>query len=51
MNFKKKEECECNKPEIKAKFLNGCSLNQIIECHGDQPFNEILKHFELEKED
>ena len=42
------KKCECDKPEIKDSFPRGCcSLNQIIKCHGDQPFDEILKtiHF------
>jgi hypothetical protein len=51
MKIKNIEECNCTKPEIKEKFPNGCSLNQIIKCHGDQPIEEFLKHIELEKED
>ena len=51
MKFKKVEECNCDKPEIKEKFPNGhCSLNQIIKCHGDQPIDEIFKHIQLEDE-
>jgi len=51
MKIKNIEDCECTKPEIKETFPNGCSLNQIIKCHGDQPVEEFLKHIELEKED
>ncbi|TXT63311.1 MAG: hypothetical protein BAJALOKI3v1_390004 [Promethearchaeota archaeon] len=28
------EECECDKPEIRATFKQGCSKEQIIKCHG-----------------
>jgi len=28
------EECECDKPEIRATFKEGCSKEQIIKCHG-----------------
>jgi len=51
MKLKEVEECSCTKPEIKEKFPTGCSLNQIIKCHGDQPIGELLKHVELEKEE
>ena len=45
----KEEECDCTYPEIKEKHSYGCSLNQIIKCHGDQPLNELLKHIQLEE--
>ena len=50
--MKKKETkgCACIKPEIKDGHPQGCTLNQIIECHGDQPINELLKHVKLEEE-
>ena len=51
VKIKEMEECECDKPEIKAKFPRGsCSLNQIIKCHGDQPIDEILKHIQVDDE-
>ncbi len=50
MKLKKPEECACDKPEIKENFPEGCSLNQIIKCHGDQSINELLKHIQLEEE-
>ncbi|MFO7795416.1 MAG: hypothetical protein ACQERB_14370 [Promethearchaeati archaeon] len=38
MSKKKKidhwEECECDKPEIRETFKEGCSREQIIKCHG-----------------
>ena len=46
-----KNGCECTKPEIKEKHPEGCSLNQVIKCHGDQSINELLKHVKIEKED
>ncbi|MFX1310895.1 MAG: hypothetical protein ACFE8C_14455 [Promethearchaeota archaeon] len=51
MNIKETEKCACDKPEIKEKHPLGCTLNQIIECHGDQPINELLKHIKLEEEE
>jgi len=52
MKEKQSEGCACNRPEIRDKFPRGsCSLNQIIECHGDQPVDEVLKHIEIKKED
>ena len=51
MKLKEIEECNCTKPEIKENYPTGCSLNQIIRCHGDQPIGELLKHVELEKEE
>jgi len=51
MDINEKEDCECDKPEIRDKYPRGCcSLNQIIKCHGDQPLDELLKHIQLEKE-
>jgi len=50
MKLKETEECACDKPEIKEKHLEGCTLNQIIKCHGDQPIDELLKHIQLEEE-
>jgi len=51
MKLKEVEGCNCTKPEIKERFPTGCSLNQIIKCHGDQPIGELLRHFELENEE
>lgn len=51
MKLKEVEECDCIEPEIKEKFPNGCSLNQIIKCHGDQPIGDLLKHIKLEEEE
>ena len=52
MKIKQTENCACNKPEIKGSFPEGCcSLNQIIKCHGDMPINELIKHFEIKKEE
>ena len=51
MNIKKENEYVCYHTEVRDKFPGGhCSLNQIIKCHGDQPFNELLKHVQLEEE-
>ena len=50
MKINETEECECDKLEIKNKHPEGCTLNQIIKCHGDQPINELLKHIKLEEE-
>jgi len=44
----KEEGCECSHPEIKEKHPSGCSLNQVIKCHGDQPLSELFKHIDLE---
>jgi hypothetical protein len=49
MKLKETEECACDKPEIKEKHPQGCTLNQIIKCHGDQPIDELLKHIQLEE--
>ena len=43
------EECNCTSPKIKEEHPQGCTLNQIIKCHGDQPIKEILKHIEPEE--
>jgi hypothetical protein len=51
MKIKETEKCVCDKLEIKEKHPQGCTLNQIIKCHGDQPINELLKHIQLEEED
>ncbi len=51
MKIKETEGCGCDKAEIKEKHLQGCTLNQIIKCHGDQPINELFKHIQLEEED
>jgi hypothetical protein len=51
MKEKQSEKCACNQPEIRDQFPRGCcSLNQIIECHGDQPVDVLLKHIQSEKE-
>ena len=39
-----------DKPEIKETHPEGCTLNQIIKCHGDQPINELLKHIQFDEE-
>ena len=51
MKIKKIYDCECNSPEIKEKHLKGCTLNQIIRCHGDEPLENLLKHLILDDED
>lgn len=52
MKEKQSKECACNKPGIRDQFpRSSCSLNQIIECHGDQPVDEVLKHIKIKKED
>ncbi|MFW9945378.1 MAG: hypothetical protein ACFFBZ_15610 [Promethearchaeota archaeon] len=51
MKIKEIEEYACDKPEIKDKHPQGCTLNQIIKCHGDQPINELLKHIQLDEEE
>lgn len=50
MKLKETEDCECDKPEIKINHPEGCTLNQIIKCHGEQSINEFLKHIQLEEE-
>ncbi|HUW91032.1 MAG TPA: hypothetical protein VMV43_11025 [Candidatus Nanopelagicaceae bacterium] len=44
----KKEGCECSHMNIKENHPEGCTLNQVIKCHGDQPLSEILKHIEMD---
>ena len=51
MKINETEECVCYKPEIKEKHPQGCTLNQIIKCHGDQPINELIKHIQFEEEE
>ena len=51
MKIKETERCACDKPEIKEHHPEGCTLNQIIKCHGDQPINELLKHIQLDDEE
>ena len=51
MKLKESKECACDKPEIKESHTEGCTLNQFMKCHGDQPINELLKHIQLEDED
>ncbi len=43
------KECNCDHPEISKGKPENCTLNQVIECHGDQPFREILKWMKEEK--
>jgi len=50
LKLKETEECACVKPDIKEKHPEGCTLNQIIKYHGNQPINEILKHIQLDEE-
>ncbi|MFX1389288.1 MAG: hypothetical protein ACFE9Z_04400 [Promethearchaeota archaeon] len=50
MKIKETEECVCDNLEIKEKHPLGCTLNQIIKCHGDQPIDELLKHIHLEED-
>ncbi len=47
----KEETSICSYPEIKEKHPSGCSLNQIIKCHGDQPLSKLLRHLELENKE
>jgi hypothetical protein len=51
MKINHSEKCDCDKPEIKKNFPKGCSLNQIIKCHGDQPIGEIFENLEIKEED
>ena len=52
MKIKETEDCDCDKPDVKDGFPQGCcSLNQIIKCHGDQPIDELLKHIQLREEE
>ncbi|MFX1379684.1 MAG: hypothetical protein ACFFA4_11405 [Promethearchaeota archaeon] len=51
MKLQKIGECACDKPEIKNMHPQGCTLKQIIKCHGDQPIDELLKHIQLKEED
>ena len=45
INKNHKEECECDKPEIRDSFKSGnCSKEQIINCHG----KDMLKKLEKE---
>ena len=37
------KECNCDKPEILAQNPEGCTLNQVIKCHGDEPFKVIIE--------
>ena len=40
-----KDECECDKPEIRDSFKDGhCSREQVLKCHGA----EMLKKWEQE---
>lgn len=43
----KEQECDCSHPETNKNHPNGCSLNQVIKCHGNQPISELFKHIEL----
>ena len=49
MKIKEVEGCECDRPDIKENHPKGCTLNQVIKCHGDQPIEELLKHLEVEE--
>jgi len=51
MKIKESEECACDKPDIKENHPQGCTLNQVIKCHGDQPISEILNHIQLDEEE
>lgn len=37
------EDCECDKPEIRDSFKEGCSKEQIIKCHGEEFWNSLKK--------
>ncbi len=50
MKITHSNDCNCDKAEIKKNFPKGCSLNQIIKCHGEQPIEEIFKHIQIEEE-
>jgi hypothetical protein len=50
MKIKHSDECACDKPKIKEGSPKGCTLNQIIKCHGDQPIEEIFKHIQIEED-
>ena len=34
---------KCDHPDIKAEHKEGCTLNQMIKCHGNEPFKDLLK--------
>jgi hypothetical protein len=41
------EDCECDLPEIRAKFVDGkCSCDQIWKCHGHD--HELIKKLKAE---
>ena len=42
-------ECNCSHPEKLTGKSGECTLNQVIECHGDQSFKEILEWFNKDK--
>ena len=50
MKITHSEDCVCDKPDIKKNFPKGCTLNQILKCHGDEPIEEIFKNIEIEEE-
>lgn len=35
------EECECDKPEIRDSFKEGCSREQIVKCHGKEYLEKL----------
>ncbi len=43
MEKKNQGEVNCDHLEILKNFPCGCSLNQIIKCHGDDPFKGIAQ--------
>jgi hypothetical protein len=34
-------ECDCDKPEIRDTFKEGCSKEQIIKCHGVKFYEKL----------
>jgi hypothetical protein len=51
MKLKTNKKCDCSHPEIKETHPEGCTLNQIIKCHGEQPINKLLSHIPLKDEE
>ncbi|MFX1294669.1 MAG: hypothetical protein ACFFD2_07425 [Promethearchaeota archaeon] len=45
----KKKSCKCDYPSIAKEYPKGCTLNQIIKCHGEESISELFKHIKLEE--
>ena len=51
MKIKHNEKCDCSHPEIKENHPEGCTLNQVIKCHGEQSAIELLNHIQQKDEE